>query len=203
MGLKANTGKKTYLSIREGKIAKKDGEQYLMFDSIEGYLVGLSTRDGKYGTELCIDIKDDELYQLQIRIKGEDGGKQTTHFISFAHCAPNIDVSKKIEFIPSLKIVEDKKRSALFFKQGGEILKWAFKRGEGMPDPEEVFNKKGELVSVDWSEVEAFRLDKVNELAARVSESKEFNTMVAGPSVTEEPVEAKKIFTEDDSDLPF
>jgi hypothetical protein len=197
MGLKANTGKKTYLSIREGKIAKKDGEQYLMFDSIEGYLVGLSTRDGKYGTELCIDIKDDELYQLQIRIKGEDGGKQTTHFISFAHCSPNIDVSKKIEFIPSLKIVEDKKRSALFFKQGGEILKWAFKRGEGMPDPEEVFNKKGELVSVDWSEVEAFRLDKVNELAARVSESKEFNTMVAGPSVTEDTPDAES------DDLPF
>jgi hypothetical protein len=197
MGLKANTGKKTYLSIREGKIAKKDGEQYLMFDSIEGYLVGLSTRDGKYGTELCIDIKDDELYQLQIRIKGEDGGKQTTHFISFAHCSPNIDVSKKIEFIPSLKIVEDKKRSALFFKQGGEILKWAFKRGEGMPDPEEVFNKKGELVSVDWSEVEAFRLDKVNELAARVSESKEFNTMVAGPSVTEDTPAAES------DDLPF
>lgn len=197
MGLKANTGKKTYLSIREGKIAKKDGEQYLMFDSIEGYLVGLSTRDGKYGTELCIDIKDDELYQLQIRIKGEDGGKQTTHFISFAHCSPNIDVSKKIEFIPSLKIVEDKKRSALFFKQGGEILKWAFKRGEGMPDPEEVFNKKGELVSVDWSEVEAFRLDKVNELAARVSESKEFNNMVAGPSVTEDTPDAES------DDLPF
>ena len=197
MGLKANTGKQTYLSIREGKIAKKDGEQYLMFDSIEGYLVGLSTRDGKYGTELCIDIKDDELYQLQIRIKGEDGGKQTTHFISFAHCSPNIDVSKKIEFIPSLKIVEDKKRSALFFKQGGEILKWAFKRGEGMPDPEEVFNKKGELVSVDWSEVEAFRLDKVNELAARVSESKEFNNMVAGPSVTEDTPDAES------DDLPF
>ena len=197
MGLKANTGKKTYLTIREGKIAKKDGEQYLMFDSIEGYLVGLSTRDGKYGTELCIDIKDDELYQLQIRIKGEDGGKQTTHFISFAHCSPNIDVSKKIEFIPSLKIVEDKKRSALFFKQGGEILKWAFKRGEGMPDPEEVFNKKGELVSVDWSEVEAFRLDKVNELAARVSESKEFNNMVAGPSVTEDTPDAES------DDLPF
>lgn len=200
MGLKANTGKKTYLSIREGKIAKKDGDQYVMFDSVEGYLIGLSTREGKYGTELCIDLKDDEVYQLQIRIKGEDGGKQTVHFISFAHCAPNIDVTKKVEFIPSLKIVDDKKRSALFLKQGGEILKWAYKRGEGMPEPEEVYNKKGDLVSVDWSEVEAFRLDKVNELNARLSETKEFNTMIAGPSVIEEEPIAEP---DPNSDLPF
>ena len=200
MGLKTGMGKRTYLTIREGKIAKSLGDKkYELYDSIEGYILGISTREGTYGTDLCIDIKDDEVYQLQIRLKG-DSGKQTAYFIAFAHCAPNIDVSKKVEFIPSLKIVDDKKRSALFLKQGGETLKWAYKRGEGMPEPEEVFNKKGELVSVDWSEVEAFRIDKVNELNARASEAKAYNNMVAGPSV----VETEEVYQEEEgSDLPF
>ena len=215
MGLNKGLGAREYLSIREGKIAKYLGDKkYELFDSVEGYIVGMSTRDTQYGPVLNIDLQDDQLYQLQIRIKGEDlpgqAAKQTSYFIAFAHCSPNIDPSKKVEFIPSLKEVDGKKRSALFLNQNGQTLKWAFKKGEGMPEPEEVFNKKGELVSIDWSEVEAFRIDKVNEFHARVKEVAHANKMMAGdtqqdweklmPEANEEP--SSSPFVEDD-DLPF
>ena len=206
MGLKNGLGKRTYLTIREGKIAKNIGDKkYELYDSFEGVIVGMSTKDGLYGQELCLDLKDGgEVYQLQLRIKGEDKpgqlAKQTSHFIAFAHCCPIIDPTKPIEFIPSLKVVDDKKRAALFLKQNGETLKWAFKKGEGMPDPEEVFNKKGELVSVDWSEVEAFRMDKVNEFSAKVREAASFNNMMASEVVEESSEDLTPL---DCDDLPF
>ena len=208
MALNKGLGAREYLTIREGKIAKYLGDKkYELYDSVEGYIVGISTRDTQYGQQLCIDLKDDVVYQLQIRIKGEDSGKQTSYFIAFAHCAPNIDPSKKITFIPSLKEVDGKKRSALFLKQNGEIIKWAFKKGEGMPDPEEVFNKKGELVSIDWSEVETFRMDKVNEFNTRVKEVAHANELMGSESpdwqkVMPEPNQTKTHDFEDD-DLPF
>jgi len=170
MALKEKTTPLVYLTIREGKIAKKVGDTYHLFDSVEGYIRGISTRDHKYGTDLCIQLEDDQMYQLQIKMKGEDGGKQTSYFIAFAHCCPGINPHQRVEFIPSLKIVDDKKRSALFLKQNGEVLKWAYKIGQdGVPAPEELKNKKGEVISVDWSEVEAYRVDKVNEFTATLA----------------------------------
>jgi hypothetical protein len=211
MGLNKGMGSRTYLNIREGKIAKSLGDKkYELFDSIEGYIVGLSTRDGLYGTDLCIDIMDDELYQLQIRIKGEEKpgqpAKQTSYFIAFAHCSPNIDPTKKVTFIPSLKEVDGKKRSALFLKQGSEVIKWAFKRGEGMPDPEEVYNKKGDLISIDWSEVETFRMNKVNEFNTRVQEVAHANKFLGSDKrVTEVETEvvSESEGASEDPDLPF
>lgn len=215
MGLNKGLGTREYLTIREGKIAKFLGDKkYELFDSVEGYIVGMSTRDTQYGPVLNIDLQDDKLYQLQIRIKGEEkpgqSAKQTSYFIALAHCSPNIDPSKRVEFIPSLKEVDGKKRSALFLNQDGQTLKWAFKKGDGMPDPEEVFNKKGELISIDWSEVEAFRMDKINEFHARVREAAAANKMMAGeveqtwqklmPEPNEEALSSS--FDEDD-DLPF
>ncbi len=216
MALNKGLGTREYLTIREGKIAKYLGDKkYELFDSVTGYIVGLSTRDTQYGQMLCIDLKDDVVYQLQIRIKGEEkpgqAAKQTSYFIAFAHCSPNIDPSKPVEFIPVLKEIDGKKRAALFLNQDGESLKWAFKKGEGMPEPEEVFNKKGELVSVDWSEVEAFRMDKVNEFHARLKEVAHANEMMGG----DEPAEWTKAYPEptikedespmsdENDDLPF
>jgi hypothetical protein len=198
MALKTTAAAKTYLSIREGKVAKKEGEQWILFNSLEGYLREIGTRETKYGTELLLTIEDDELYQLSLRIKGDDPKmKQSNYFISFAHISPNIDVNQKTELIPSLKVEDDKKRSALYIKQNGSFLKWAFKKGDGMPEPESLTNKKGEVISIDWSEVEIFRMDKVNELNARLK------TVV--PPVYVAPVkteEAPISFGEDD-DLPF
>ena len=214
MALNKGLGTRQYLSIREGKIAKSLGDKkYELYDSIEGYIVGMSTRDTQYGTDLCIDIMDDQLYQLQIKIKGEEkpgqAAKQTSYFIAFAHCSPSIDPSKKVEFIPSLKEIDGKKRAAMFIKQNGETIKWAFKKGEGMPEPEEVFNKKGELISIDWSEVETFRMDKVNEFHARVKEVAHANNMMASEKpeweklMPEPNEEASSSSDVEDDDLPF
>lgn len=213
MGLVKGTGTREYLTIREGKIAKYLGDKkYELFDSVEGYILGLSTRETQYGTNLCIDLLDDKVYQLQIRIKGEERpgqqAKQTSHFIAFAHCSPGIDPSKKVSFTPSLKEIDGIKRSAMFIEQDGKTLKWAFKKGEGMPEPESVFNKKGELVSVDWSEVEVFRMDKVNEFGARVQAVRHVNELMGTqesttqePNTQETPGTTVLDFVEDD--LPF
>jgi len=198
MALKTTAAAKTYLSIREGKVAKKDGEQWILFNSLEGYLREIGTRETKYGTELLLTIEDDELYQLSLRIKGDDPKmKQSNYFISFAHISPNIDVNQKIELIPSLKVEDDKKRSALYIKQNGSFLKWAFKKGQGMPEPESLTNKKGEVISVDWSEVETFRMDKVNELNARLK--------TVAPIAISTPIKGEEshIPFDEDNDLPF
>ncbi len=202
MGLVTEKTKKTYLQIRDGKVAKWNGTENELFHSVIGQIVGISTRDHTYGTDLCIDLKDDkETFQLQIRIKGADAdSKQTSYFIAFAHCAPAIDVSKPVEFTPFLKVENDKKKSALFLRQGLENLKWAYKVGdEGIPKPEEVFNKKGELVATDWSEVEIFRMNKVNELAQRANEySKAINFDIPSEKIVDE------VFDEQSADdLPF
>ena len=204
MGLNKVLGAREYLTIREGKIAKYLGDKkYELYDSVEGHIIGMSTRDTQYGPQLCISLKDDQVYELQIRIKGEDQpgavGKQTSYFIAFAHCSPNLDPSKKIEFIPSLKEVDGKKRSALFLKQDGQIVKWAFKKGEGMPEPEELHNKKGELISIDWSEVETFRMDKVNEFHARVKEIAHANQLIAGSEIEEK----EEDYEQEADDMPF
>lgn len=199
MALKEKTTPLVYLTIREGKIAKKEGEKYILFDSVEGYIRGISTRDHKYGTDLCVTLEDDQMYQLQIKMKGEEAtSKQTSYFIAFAHCCPAINPHQKVEFIPNLKIVDDKKRSALFIKQNGEVLKWAYKLGqEGVPSPEELKNKKGEVISVDWSEVEAYRVDKVNEFAATLAPA------VPNDIVTDFAVNPYVESPQDDDDLPF
>ena len=204
MALKENPGSRTYLSIREGKIARKIGEEWTTYNSVEGYIVGISTREGKYGTDLCIDLQDDVLYQLQFRLKGTDSGKQSSYFISFAHCIPNIDPTKKVEFIPSLKTLEDgKKRAALFLIQDGQPIKWGYKRNDGvMPDPEEIVNKKGEVVSLDWSEVETFRVNVVNEFNDKVSKVKSRNTAMVNDPVGDEPAE-DNFFEDSTDDLPF
>jgi hypothetical protein len=198
MALKEKTTPLVYLTIREGKIAKKEGETYVLFDSVEGYIRGISTREHKYGTDLCIQLEDDQMYQLQVRLKGEEPSKQTAYFIAFAHCCPAIDPYQKVEFIPSLKIVDDKKRSALFLKQNGEILKWAYKVGQdGVPAPEELKNKKGEIISVDWSEVEAYRVDKVNEFSKNLAPS------VPRDIIQEHGVNPYSESMNDGDDLPF
>ena len=199
MALKEKTTPLVYLTIREGKIAKKEGEKYILFDSVEGYIRGISTRDHKYGTDLCITLEDDQMYQLQIKMKGEEPtSKQTAYFIAFAHCCPAINPHQRVEFIPSLKIVDDKKRSALFLKQNNEVLKWAYKVGqEGVPAPEELKNKKGEVISVDWSEVEAYRVDKVNEFTKNLAPA------VPNDIVTDYAVNPYVESPQDDDDLPF
>jgi len=177
MGLKTGSTQKTWLHIREGKIAIKEGEKFILHDSIEGHLVGMNTRDGKFGVELQLHIQDgSELFVLTIPVKDFASAKtpnpsQTSYFRAFAHVAPNINVARPIEIIPNLKVVDEKKMSTLFFNQDGETLKWAFKKGDpDVPAVEEIRNAEGKLLAVDWDKLETFRMDKVNELHDRIKQ---------------------------------
>jgi len=167
MALKENTGSvsRTYLTIREGKVARKDGENWKLYDSIEGTIDELSTRENKFGEqELCINMHDGlDNYQLQLKQNG-------SYFRAFASMAQNITPGGRIEFIPVLKEENGRKNVGLILKQDGQIVKWAHTKSNpnGMPEPEVMTKKSGEKI-YDWSERDAFLVDKVNELNARIS----------------------------------
>lgn len=158
---------KIYLSIREGKVARKQGEEWTQYNSVSGMIREIGTRENKFGEQECYIIIDDagERYQLQLK-------QQSSYFRAFASMAKNIDVSKEVEFIPLLKEENGKKQVGLILMQGGNAVKWAHTKGnpDGMPEPEVMQKKSGEKV-YDWSERDAFLLDKVNELNARVNSS--------------------------------
>ena len=174
MGPQNGSARSTWVSIREGKIAIKNGDMFTLYDSLEGYLKKLYTKNGKFGVELHVVMEaKGELYDLNIPVKDHPTpGKNPSHssyFRAFAHIAPNIDVTRPVKITPNLKVVEDKKQSTLFISQDDVALKWAYKAGDGiMPKAEEIKNSKGEVLTLDWSEVEKFRMDKVDELQQRI-----------------------------------
>ena len=156
---------KIYLTIREGKVARRVGEEWQQYNSVSGKIREIGTRENKFGEQECFVILDDagERYQLQLK-------QNSSYFRAFASMAMNVDVSKAIEFIPLLKEENGKKQVGLILMQDGNAIKWAHTKGNpnGMPAPEVLEKKSGEKV-YDWSERDAFLLDKVNELNARVN----------------------------------
>lgn len=166
MALKENTGSvsKIYLTIREGKVARKDGENWVLYNSVTGRILEIGTRENKFGEQECFIVLDDmgERYQLQLKQNG-------SYFRAFASMAQNINVDSPLEFIPVLKEENGKKNVGLILKQGEQVVKWAHTKKEpnGMPEPEVMTKKSGEKV-YDWSERDAFLVDKVNELNARL-----------------------------------
>jgi hypothetical protein len=85
MGLQSTTGSTVYLSIQGGKIARRVTEptQFSrerqiessgkvvheeLYDSLEGFMTGLTTRDGQFGKELHIHIGDDLKYVVQLKL---------------------------------------------------------------------------------------------------------------------------------------
>lgn len=146
MGL-GNSSRKNYLSIVDGKIAKrfKDSipgttttrttntgkvinEQY--FDYVSGFITDIrKTTHETFGEFLCIDLVDGEdSYTLQCNF---DSGYSTAFFKTL----PNVDFSKRTTIIPSMKMENDKKKVTVFINQGEKALKHAYTKDNpnGMP----------------------------------------------------------------------
>lgn len=168
MGLNQGGGSsKTYLKITDGKIAKKvsegdagaikctnkDGTRVWYenhFGSISGYITNIYKRDGQYGSDLCIEISDDENYELQI-------GWTSKYSTGFLLAMPNIDFNEKVVFNPWMKVVNDQKRTALYINKEGskESYKWFWTKEEPKDCPPMVQIKvKGELVWDDSDKME-------------------------------------------------
>jgi hypothetical protein len=92
---------------KEGYEGKEVWEKY--FDHVDGMLVGGELHEGKFGTDLCLDIKDDVIYTVQIPVN-------SPLFEQFAKCVPNIDPTNWL----FLGLGYDKGRDKhfLYIKQG-------------------------------------------------------------------------------------
>jgi len=165
---------KIYLSIREGKVARKDGDQWVLYNSVAGRLHEVGTRENKFGEQECFIVLDDlgERYQLQVK-------QGSSYFRAFASMANNIDVDAPLEFVPMLREENGKKNVGLILMQNGKAVKWAHTKNEpnGMPGPEVMTKKSGEKI-YDWSERDAFLMDRVNALNARIGNVSEVESSI-------------------------
>lgn len=172
---------KIYLTIREGKVARKDGENWVLYNSVSGKIEEIGTRENKFGEQECFIVLNDmgERYQLQLKLA-------SSYFRAFASMANNIDANAAVEFVPVLKEENGKKNVGLILMQGGSAVKWAHTKSNpnGMPEPEVMTKKSGEKI-YDWSERDAFLIDRVNELNSKIG--------------VQSPVVEKEV----EDDLPF
>lgn len=114
MGLTTREAGAIYLSIAQGNITRKakKGEEgsvtreyqdddgntkevhEFQYSGIDGMLTGVSFKDGKFGEECRITIKDvDEVYVLTIKTDDR-------YFQDFAKKLPNIDLSQEVRLSP-------------------------------------------------------------------------------------------------------
>ena len=171
MGLNSGgSSNRTYLSISDGKIAKrvpegtagsikcnsKDGTKVWYeqrFASLSGYIVDVFKRVSEqgYGDQLCVVLKDgDEEYQIQMPWSSR---YSSGFFLSM----PNIDAGKEITLSPWSKEIDGKKRTMLYLRHGQEDIKWAWTRETpgDLPEMKQI-KVKGQIVWDDSERQEFF-----------------------------------------------
>jgi hypothetical protein len=168
MGFNTGGGAKTYLKISDGKISvrvnegtsnaikcsNKDGSKTWWerrYSSFTGKIIGVSkhvSSNPNYSDSLCLEIDDKgEQYELQMPWSS---GYATGFFLAM----PNIHFEKELTICPWMKIVDDKKKTSLYFNLEGqkESVKWAWTKdipGECPQMEQKMF--KGKMV---WDDSE-------------------------------------------------
>jgi hypothetical protein len=168
MGLKTSGGGTIYLSIQNGKIARRvqeptatsksrviEGSGKLiheeLYDSVEGMLTGLATREGNYGKELMITINDQvESYQLQIKLSSSPAS-------AFLRALPNVAPEMPLLIIPKIQEKDGVRRTSIILSQGNKGVKWAFtKDNPGDLPPMKKIKVKGKETWDDSEQLEFF-----------------------------------------------
>ena len=102
----------------------------LFYDSINGVITDVITRESEYGKSWVVSIKSEgKLYKLEFNYSS---GYATT----FLKALPNISFGNIVTLSPKLIIDGDKKKSVLFISQDGKGLKHFFTRDNpnGLPE---------------------------------------------------------------------
>jgi len=168
MGLKTSGGGTIYLSIQNGKIARRvqeptatsksrviEGSGKLiheeLYDSVEGVMTGLATREGNYGKELLITINDQvESYQLQIKLSSSPAS-------AFLRALPNVAPEMPLLIIPKIQEKDGVRRTSIILSQGNKGIKWAFtKDNPGDLPPMKKIKVKGKETWDDSEQLEYF-----------------------------------------------
>ncbi len=148
MGLtnQSQGGSKVFLSISNGKLVRSYKEKVegsvsrinkagrevheMFYDSLEGIIKGVDTKDGDYGKFLVVNVESNGVnYQLEMNYS-------SGYSASFLKTLPNVKLSDIVTITPKLTIEGDKKKSVIFLNQGRVGIKWYFTKDNpnGMPD---------------------------------------------------------------------
>jgi len=134
MGLGNSSASKTYLGIKEGKIAHRKGDNSTdYYDHITGFLTDIYMKeDGKFGRELHIVIRDgQDLYVLQMRL-------ESGYARAFLRVIKNAALAEPVTIIPIYKVTEEGQQAGMIITQNGNALKWYYTRTQpnGLPELE-------------------------------------------------------------------
>jgi len=93
----------------------------LTYPGITGFITGVTTRDGDYGTSILVAIKDanDEEFTLALQAKSKYGE-------DFLHKLPKIDAKKEVSLKPYNFESDGRKMTGITIMQDGEKLTNAF-----------------------------------------------------------------------------
>lgn len=211
-----------YLSIGDGKInqsygvtedtpgaikkIRKDGSiaYVLQYDSVSGFLTDIKVIEQEFsGAKVKkweFTIQDgDETYLLQV-------GYSSRYAKSILFALPNVDFSKGIEFSPWMKIVDDKKKTAVYLNQeglNGESVRWFFTRDEpnGMPEMKQV-EFKGQLVWDDHDQCQFLERYVEEHIKPKLQGVQPEYTAMPAPDSPED-LKSDLGDSPEDSDLPF
>lgn len=221
MGLGNNGASRTYLSISDGKIAKrcnenevgaikctnKDGTNTwyeLRYANVSGYIkdvVKKVSENTKFGPQLQIVIEDDgETFQLQMPWSG-------SYSNGFFLCMPNIDLSKKVRFSPWMKVIDNSKKTALYLSHEGEAdnIAWAWTRDEpkDLP-PMQRIKVKGVETWDDTARQEYFERYIRDVFKPRLDDAVKKHKVSTPVAETAKPQATPiQVPTNEDDDLPF
>ena len=110
--MKEKTDKSVERTNKMGRLVHEE-----FYDSMDGLLVGIDTKESEYGKFWVISLKSgDETYKLEVNYS-------SGYAVSFLKTLPNVDLSKQVTVTPRLIIDGDKKSSVIFVAQGGKALK--------------------------------------------------------------------------------
>ena len=150
MGLNNNQSSSIYLQISNGKLVRsfssptpksvsrtnKVGKEVHeeFYDSLTGYVKGISTKETEYGKFWVINVNDGESdYTLSTNYSGG-------YAVSFLKAIPNADLSRMMTITPKIMVDGDKRNSVMFINQDGKGLKhyWTKDNPGQLPNLEKI-----------------------------------------------------------------
>jgi hypothetical protein len=150
MGLNNNQSSSIYLQISNGKLVRsfssptpksvsrtnKVGKEVHeeFYDSLTGYVKGISTKETEYGKFWVINVNDGESdYTLSTNYSGG-------YAVSFLKAIPNADLSRMMTITPRIMVDGDKRNSVMFINQDGKGLKhyWTKDNPGQLPNLEKI-----------------------------------------------------------------
>lgn len=168
----------TYLTIGEGKIVKRVSEPTAksksrttkegklvheeFYDSVSGFILSVTVDEHEqYGKSWVINIKDDSGTEYKLKVGYSSGYAQ-----AFLKVFPNVNLTKPVEIVPSMKVMPDgKKKASMFIMQGGTWLKHYYTRENpnGLPELQKI-KVKGKETWDDSDRMEFFEKMVINKM---------------------------------------